>query len=74
MRKGGVGGANTLTGLEFETKTDFVTFLNSLDGYELKKNKNMRGKSAFYNIFYEKNLLDIYFNNMVYIIFLSKKI
>ena len=57
MRKGGVGGANTLTGLEFETKTDFVTFLNSLDGYELKKNKNMRGKSAFYNIFYEKKFV-----------------
>ena len=33
MIKGGIGGANTKTGLVFEGKTDLVTFLSSQPGY-----------------------------------------
>lgn len=28
MKKGGIGGANTATGLAFELQTDFPTFLS----------------------------------------------
>ena len=33
---GGVGGANTQTGLVLEGETDLTTFLNSKNGYEVK--------------------------------------
>jgi hypothetical protein len=33
MRKGGVGGANTKTGLAFEAKTDLATFISKQSGY-----------------------------------------
>lgn len=35
MKKGGIGGANTKTGLAFEIQTDFPTFLASQDGYSI---------------------------------------
>ena len=35
MIKNGVGGANTITGLVFEGKTDLATFLNEQEGYEV---------------------------------------
>lgn len=38
MKKGGIGGANTITGLIFEGKTDLTTFLNSQNGYSVRKN------------------------------------
>lgn len=47
MKKDGVGGANTLTGLIFEGKTDIETFLISYDGYSSSKNEN-----DFTEIFY----------------------
>ncbi|KXT75640.1 hypothetical protein [Streptococcus sp. DD12] len=36
MIKGSVGGANTKTGLEFELKTDFPTFLGKQSGYRIE--------------------------------------
>jgi len=36
MKKGGIGGANTKTGLAFEIQTDFPTFLASQDGYSIE--------------------------------------
>ena len=38
MVKDGMGGANTKTGLEFEGKTDLVTFLSKQNGYTVKEN------------------------------------
>lgn len=38
MKKGGVGGANTKTGLEFELKTDLPTFIAKQDGYQIVEN------------------------------------
>ena len=35
MKKGGVGGGNTKTGLIFEGKTDLATFLAKQPGYSL---------------------------------------
>lgn len=40
MKKGGIGGANTLTGLNFEEKVDLQTLLSKIPGYSLKKSKN----------------------------------
>ncbi|MCI8621482.1 MAG: hypothetical protein HFJ50_07240 [Clostridia bacterium] len=39
MIKNGVGGANTLTGLAFEGKTDLATFLNNQKGYKVEGDK-----------------------------------
>ena len=38
MKKGGVGGANTKTGLAFELKTDLPNFISKQSGYEVVEN------------------------------------
>lgn len=43
MKKGGIGGANTKTGLNFEGKVDLLTFLKKQKGYSVK------GNDIFYN-------------------------
>jgi len=43
MRKHGIGGANTQTGLKFEGKVDFLTFIKK------QKNYNVKGNDIFYN-------------------------
>lgn len=48
MKKDGIGGANTLTGLAFEGKTDLESFLISQKGYSSAKNGN-----GFIEIFYQ---------------------
>jgi len=37
MKKGGIGGAKTLTGLNFEKRVDLHTLLSKIPGYSLKK-------------------------------------
>lgn len=39
MKKGGAGGANTMTGLLFEGKVDFLTLIAQQKGYSVKGNK-----------------------------------
>jgi hypothetical protein len=43
MKKGGIGGANTKTGLAFEGKVDFLTFIRT------QKNYRVKGIQIFYN-------------------------
>lgn len=43
MKKGGIGGANTKTGLAFEGKVDFLTFIKR------QKNYTTKGSEIFYN-------------------------
>ena len=38
MKTGGIGGANTKTGLDFEGKTDILTFLSKQKDYQVKGN------------------------------------
>lgn len=38
MKKGGIGGANTKTGLYFENKIDFLTLIQKQKGYKVKGN------------------------------------
>ena len=48
MKKGGVGGGKTTTGLEYEGKVDLATALALIDGYEIIKNKYFAGLQVFY--------------------------
>jgi hypothetical protein len=50
MKLGGIGGANTATGLIFEGKTDLATFLNSQKGYKITE--------------IEKSWFDVKFDNV----------
>ena len=43
MKKGGIGGANTKTGLYFEGKVDFLTFI------KIQQNYGVKGNRIFYN-------------------------
>ena len=38
MKEGGIGGGNTITGLNFEKKTDILSLLRSKKGYKVVKN------------------------------------
>ncbi len=53
MRKGGAGGANTLTGLNFEKKVDLYKLLERIPGYTIKKSKEKAG----INVYFEKQLV-----------------
>ncbi len=48
MKKGGKGGANTLTGLQFEKKVDFLTLLQKIPGYKAKNADKKVGNDIFY--------------------------
>jgi len=48
MKTGGLGGANTLTGLKFERKVDFQKLLGSIPGYEVKKVSSKAGMGVFF--------------------------
>lgn len=48
MKEKGFGGANTLTGLNFERHVCFQTLLASKPGYELKTISGKAGKSVFF--------------------------
>lgn len=57
MRKGGIGGGNTLTGLQFEFKTDLANFIKNLDGYNLKDNVLKKGNSIFFDIYFNEEFV-----------------
>lgn len=75
MKKGGIGGANTKTGLHFEDKIDFLTLIRKQRGY------NVEGNSIFYNgervaMSFKKNELYKYLESqdINYKDYISKKI
>lgn len=53
MKTGGFGGANTLTGLNFESKTDFQTLLSKIPGYAILP---IIGKAGM-GVFFEEKLV-----------------
>lgn len=53
MKIGGLGGGNTLTGLNFEKKVDFNELLKMIPGYELRKVSHKAGLG----VFFENNLV-----------------
>lgn len=48
MKTGGLGGGNTLTGLNFEKKVDFQELIKLIHGYELKKVPHKAGLGVFF--------------------------
>ncbi len=46
MKTGGVGGAKTLTGLNFESKVDFQKLLGDIPGYSIVKIPGKAGVPA----------------------------
>jgi hypothetical protein len=49
MVKDGIGGANTLTGLKFESKVDFLDLLQSVQGYTVQSSNNKVGSEVYFN-------------------------
>lgn len=48
MKTGGLGGANTLTGLNFEKKVDFQKLIGAIPGYEVKNITDKAGTGVFF--------------------------
>lgn len=48
MKKGGIGGANTLTGLRFEKKVDLYILLSKISGYSIKKPSDRSGVDVYF--------------------------
>jgi hypothetical protein len=48
MKTGGSGGANTLTGLNFESKVDFQKLLEEIPGYTISKIAGKAGLGVFF--------------------------
>jgi hypothetical protein len=48
MKTGGIGGANTLTGLRFEDKVDFQQLIGAIPGYSVRKNHGKAGMGVFF--------------------------
>lgn len=48
MKPGGLGGANTLTGLHFENKVDFQNLLGEIPGYRIARIPDKAGMGVFF--------------------------
>ena len=48
MKTGGIGGANTLTGLRFEDKVDFQQLIGAIPGYSVRKDHGKAGMGVFF--------------------------
>lgn len=48
MKTSGSGGANTFTGLNFESKVDLLKFLEKIPGYRIEKNPDKAGMGVFF--------------------------
>ena len=49
MKEGGKGGGNTITGLNFEDKVDFLTLLSGIPNYRNEKDPAKAGHNIYYN-------------------------
>ncbi len=68
MKTGGLGGGNTLTGLNFERKIDFQKLIGIIPGYEVKK---VLGKSGM-GVFFEGELVAMCFRKYDFYKFLTE--
>ena len=57
MKSGGIGGSNTQTGLKFELKTDLGESFKKQKGYIVIDSKLKKGKSDFYDLYFDNNLV-----------------
>lgn len=49
MKKDGIGGANTKTGLEFEQRVDLISLFKSIPGYQLRLAKDGAGHEVWFD-------------------------
>lgn len=49
MKTGGIGGANTLTGLNFENRVDLLKLLEKIPGYKVTKIRDKAGMGVFFD-------------------------
>jgi hypothetical protein len=49
MVKDGKGGSNTLTGLNFEEKVDFLDLLKGIHGYTVQKSVTKAGSDVYFD-------------------------
>ncbi len=68
MIEGGIGGANTGTGLIFEDKVDFIALLKNIKGYSVKESL----KTGF-DIFYQQQLIARCFKKHSFYCFLEEQ-
>ena len=68
MKNGGLGGANTLTGLKFEREVDFQALIKAIPGYEVK---GLSGKAGM-GVFFEGDLVARCFRKYDFYRFLSE--
>jgi hypothetical protein len=57
MKIGGIGGANTKSGLHFEGKVDFLEVLKTVPGYEVKADGSILFKEKQVAVNLRKNAL-----------------
>jgi len=75
MKKGGFGGANTKTGLYFEGKVDFLTFIKKQKNYKVKKNKILYNSKEVGKTFKKHGLYKwLEVNEIDYRKFISKRL
>ncbi len=55
MKKGGVGGGNTKTGLNFEGEVDLVSLLSKQKGYKIKNGTDIYFKDKYIAISFKKH-------------------
>ena len=60
MRRGGIGGANTKTGLSFEGKVDLISFLSKQRGYRIKDDIDIYYKGKYVATSFRKHGLYAY--------------
>ena len=68
MKKGGIGGSNTLTGLNFEEKVDLYKLLSKIPGYRVEKSNSRAGVE----VFFEEKLVARYFRKYEFYRFLEE--
>lgn len=68
MIKGGTGGANTTTGLDFEAKTDIRALFESIEGYHLVPTPDRAG----YEVWFDGKLLAHCFRKLEFYRFLER--
>lgn len=68
MKTGGLGGANTLTGLKFERKIDFQKLIGTIPSYAVKK---VLGKAGM-GVFFEGELVAMCFRKHDFYQFLTE--
>ncbi len=76
MIEGGTGGANTKTGLIFESRVDLKTLLSNISGYEIKEsitlnNKPLKKNNKIYDILYNNNLVAHIFQKHAFYTFIE---